>query len=391
LSATCQYGTLCCVQQYSRTTVGQKDFGVNEYQPYLGTWWRFSSYELWGTYIRPTPGASLEAYDPWPSRPSEDADEGPVPKERPQPIYQSLLQLYEEVRATPYLGATLNEGGGRKLLDWCSRYGLLGLLPHETLSVTMPARWEALDTNESVLVPVVRRFLRMPAGWSERTTRFLSLTQPRGDREVGAPLNQEEYDASIERPRVLRQDLRADDVDIETDVTSWTRFFPRVDRAEQLPFSYHVPLTDEFWSAYSEPRRDFLQAAAALSRFVEGLKRIAEDRHASEDDEALIDDAIDLLPRLLGPVAPALIRDQAGRPALGWLCGSLLSAFAIMALQDIVEGRLPQRCEVCRRYFVSRSHKAIYCSEKCRQTANKRAYRLRRAGGERRKTNGTQS
>jgi hypothetical protein len=62
----------------------------------------------------------------------------------------------------------------------------------------------------------------------------------------------------------------------------------------------------------------------------------------------------------------------------------LLSSYALMFLLDQVENRRALRCEVCVRYFVSDERRALYCSPRCRHTAQSRRYRLKRDGASRR-------
>jgi hypothetical protein len=48
-----------------------------------------------------------------------------------------------------------------------------------------------------------------------------------------------------------------------------------------------------------------------------------------------------------------------------------------MALLDLTERRRVLTCRTCGRVFVSAAYQALYCSERCRSTAQKRAYRAR--------------
>lgn len=92
-------------------------------------WWRFDEYEVVdGTHIAPAEGAELERYDPveehrqlWEGRSQDD-----------EPAYVKLA------RVDPYsIDAILN---------WCSQFGLLGILPHRTLEIHFWPRWGGIHS-----------------------------------------------------------------------------------------------------------------------------------------------------------------------------------------------------------------------------------------------------
>jgi hypothetical protein len=69
---------------------------------------------------------------PWYRRPGEP------------PPYQTLVNLTHGIAYPP------DEPGLALLLEWLARHGVLGLLPHETISVTLAPRWDrALEYDES--------------------------------------------------------------------------------------------------------------------------------------------------------------------------------------------------------------------------------------------------
>ena len=85
-----------------------------------------------------------------------------------------------------------------------------------------------------------------------------------------------------------------------------------------------------------------------------------------------------LLHTLLQDVRPMLFRDLDTRAWRGgWRAKSLLTSCAMMAYLDLVAGKRVLACEVCDKPFVSGAYQARYCSERCRNTALKRAYRGR--------------
>src|ERR1700687_2656608 len=102
-----------------------------------GNWWKFDRYELSGGMIRPARGAKLSRYDPW-----DDQDPAAPLQQDRVPAYRSLLDIVNRLR---YLESPspqnrfgrLHPRSEEELLDWCSRYGLLGLLPHDAVSITL--------------------------------------------------------------------------------------------------------------------------------------------------------------------------------------------------------------------------------------------------------------
>ena len=123
-----------------------------------GSWWRFSRYEIRDGYIRPALGARLRRYDPWKrwlktravSRRSDGSVRGATP-------YRELLELlnkleYRSVGAdspefTPaqvdMLAGPLTADSEQRILRWCARYGLLGILQHRLLQVVLSPRNDA--------------------------------------------------------------------------------------------------------------------------------------------------------------------------------------------------------------------------------------------------------
>lgn len=118
-------------------------------------WWRFTDYQIveleddsW--YIRPSPGARLEPYAWLLVEPEE-------PLSSRQKLigehYQSLLNL--------------ELGSHSAILDWCRAYGLLGILPQQTVQITLAPRWMPIfeDHWPKVLSPNQVHYIRTNLGW----------------------------------------------------------------------------------------------------------------------------------------------------------------------------------------------------------------------------------
>ena len=102
-----------------------------------GEWCRANTYEFKDGAIVPASGAKIRIYDPWAAS-RERADAGGITI----PIYQELIDVAGEVATANFRSLRPQDFDG--ILDWCSRYGLLGLLPHLVIRVRFHSTYEAL-------------------------------------------------------------------------------------------------------------------------------------------------------------------------------------------------------------------------------------------------------
>jgi hypothetical protein len=151
------------MRNYERKKAGQ----LGTRRPRLApscAWARYDSYEIREGhrdpegYIRPAPGAKLHWFDPWLDY------EAARQTTRSQPPYQSLLALADKLglaelgmdvltlEAYVYLGESqtsasrqvfpLSQTQKHSILEWCSRWGLLGILPNDFLAAKCAPRWK---------------------------------------------------------------------------------------------------------------------------------------------------------------------------------------------------------------------------------------------------------
>ncbi len=134
-----------------------------------GPWWRFDRYEVREGCVRPAPGARLEQYDPWDQyRAARDGDT------RVDPPYAALVALVGVLADDPETvvdgdAVRLGPSGEANLVRWCADYGLVGMLPHQTVLASLAPRWEtALGSGDQLMV--VRGVHRWDAyGWAATT------------------------------------------------------------------------------------------------------------------------------------------------------------------------------------------------------------------------------
>ena len=94
-------------------------------------WLRFDRYEVADGYVRPARDARVERYNPW-----DDYWAAVKPGAKRPPPYQSLLELADDLeirRGNDRLWLTPDNVAA--LIAWCSEHGLLGWLPHSSISL----------------------------------------------------------------------------------------------------------------------------------------------------------------------------------------------------------------------------------------------------------------
>lgn len=357
-------------------------------------WCRFSRYEIRGGCIRPAEGARGQAYDPseayWQARRG-----GPGEWRRPaQGPHDELLGLVDALELRPSGESppfALRAESEAKLLEWCSRHGLLGILPHRTIMATIHEE-PRKHLHPGMLWSVERRYLWHGGrwivvwnsqSWARRRGTLVPVdphpeqvsVPPRG-RRLERALAGARLSSSLTwpRPRVVLADLDGADVTEEPLGRTWARFFPDVPPKQRETYPYPVPLTKSFWQQYAEPIEAFVEGALALRTAVNALKASAEA--GQREGRAA-------LAALLAPITIGTADEERG-PC--WASPSLLATFAMMFDQDRRSGRRPLGCDVCGRVFLSGVGAARYCSETCRHTAQKRRWRAKQRRPRRRRT-----
>lgn len=365
------------------------------YRPEAGLWWRFSEYQvvaahpgsgsgkadvvnaydprMAGEIIVPVPGASLEIYDPF-----QLSDQ--------EPPYQSLARLAQEVDFDS--SGRLREGGAARLVAWCNRFGLLGIVPQTYLSLWGRQDYSRHEEEENVTEaePI----------WSHVRGNGEWLT-------VQGPVPAMEYDypndglrlASFERMAPFFPGLHPQE---GADVPLRQRFLVLPD----------PPLSAPFWHVYGEPVVRFMEWARGMRDALSDLTTISpavltqlmwrdpydEEGNLISDEATRLEASLELLNWLTGSIAPVLTvypfdanilhpdSWSRGEPELRqvWTFPSLLAAMAWMIVRDIKGSRRVYLCANCGTPFTSSSPKAGYCSVKCRNTAQKRRQRERKKG-----------
>ena len=350
-------------------------------EPYgvaVGRWWRFEQYEVRDGVIRPVDGASLEPYDPWtPYREARAGNSG-------RPPYGSLLDLVQDTKFQPRPGpGQLSEPmpqSEKKLLAWCGANGLLGVLPHQAVMVTLAPRREPLEGNQAVLVPTQLQHSRTNEGWVtfDRMVHDARLGSVRNQpKRRGELIPPDDAPRGWPQPGALIQPLGMSVYREERFSKTWSRFFPDVSVEQTETHKYPRPLTKEFWRCYAEPAEDFVEAARLLLNAINNLGTAKSLADAADSDPEKIRTGMDDLHSLVRTVSPAIVPMPDGALRQEWISTSLLGSLAMMALLDLTEGRRILTCESCGKLFVTTAYQARYCSSTCRFRIQKQRHRAK--------------
>ena len=98
---------------------------------------------------------------------------------------------------------------------------------------------------------------------------------------------------------------------------------------------------------------------------------------ANASDVKLARQGMKLINSLVAGVSVIALPSQEGPIRQRWVSPSLLGSLAMMALLDLSELRRVLPCENCRQVFVTESYQQKFCSERCRNTAQKRRQRAK--------------
>jgi hypothetical protein len=300
-----------------------------------GKWVRFTRYHLVGDSLQPASGVRGEKYDPFEEH-SKTRDSGKV-----QTPYGALIAA---ARAVPESGWRSKPASLEGIIDWCNRFGLLGLLPHRALlivkEITTTHLYEDDETGEEEFDHVSGvMYSRSWLGW--KTWKIADLNGVDGLRAG-----------------VLWKDISTSVVHLRP-LSVLTPFSNSPDPDQ--------PLTGRFWLNYREPVDEFVQAAKLLARGIESIAR-----RATEADGIVV----------LNTLAEGA-HQEIGRPTGGktfqirWRSPSLLSALATMALLDLLNAQRVLICACCKAPFISTHYQSKFCSTQCRHRCGKREQRKR--------------
>ena len=322
--------------------------------PMRSEWVRFESYEIRGGYIRPTADAlrkGPQRYDPW--KQHAEAVEGRDDRRRMalglDRLGNSLIERGESLRwfEDPSPLTTESE---KAVIDWCNQYGLLGLLPHQSLSITLHPIYSAVAGSPGWAFPVLETWVRAGTEWHGTSMRELPVPETKGRRK-GLPVPPSDVPTYWKSAGALMKDLDGNP-EWRTLEDSWGRFFPDVPLIERKRFPYPIPYDNEFWQLYSEPLFDFVEAARLLSNCGKAV---------SESDQAR-----SALNALAEPVATTLTKEK-GALVQVFESPSLLGDLATMMIATSTKNRIGS-CDECGQPFATPRYQRRFCCDNCANT-----------------------
>ncbi len=342
-------------------------------------WWRFKSYELVDGFIRPREGAKLETFDPW----QEMSDNG-------KPPYLTLTRLVESLSiSSDGTEIKIAKSSEKELLDWCCRFGLLGLLPQQVLMFVLAPRWELVNNPfDMTLVPTQRCYLRTSMEWAGSRAVYEGKTA--GRRRADQVVFFEKLPDRFQQPGVLFQDLSTGEIKQKSFTEAWRTFFPYLTAQEREAFRYPVPPSEAFWRMYAEPFSSFWKVATLFRETVEVLgypkdnrtKSVVELDEGVELDKAKVDplelmQGHRILCRLLESISPGFGLEN-DRWQQVWPCNSLLAAFALMYVHDLTsQNKYIRSCKMCSHLFTTSAWRGRFCTDACRWKMQKKIQRAR--------------
>lgn len=389
-----------------------------------GKWWRFSDYEIVDGSIRPAPGAELQEYSPWLDYEGSRTRGGGAVLP-----YQALLTLLQELDFRPTATAqpvqlkelfsySPTQQAGEKIVSWCRRYGLLGLLTQECSEIVLPIGLRAdCGSHRGPFVEAeVKIYSRTPYGW---VTQVATVREAEGEdaltlinRLVGLGFLTSDHPTQpmTFTGRITDWEARESTIDLkamreygppgfreatyqESGAGRWIGYgelyssFRSMSFKEFRDYPLPLPLSREFWLGYTEPVFAIVHAAAWLRQALLKIKTMEEGTPTAQDGEEpkaagehdreeMAWEGAGMLANLTGTVSPVLAYDDTRQHfRLGWIFPSLLSSLAMMITQDLAEDHTLHICEVCGAPFISSAYQALYCSSRCRFRMQKRRQR----------------
>lgn len=360
----------------------------------FGWWWRATDYVVSGKYVRPAPACGIERYDPWDCF---AADEFAETETLSRPPHEELLGLIQRFNFEPRPGpgpiVKPDETSANELAAWCSRYGLLGILPHHALQIALLPRWLPYKSEPTTLVPSQIVYARTAAGWS---TFIHQIATPRWrirddhPTKTGMPISP--FDKDLKKrlitknwpsAGVIMRELRTGMIYTLSLSEMRERYFPDVPAAEAETYFYPAPTSEKFWRSYAEPIWDFVEISKTLTQAISVLGRREPLKSADPKAREVVQVALDRLHDIVGHVSPCLSPnpDDDGSFRQDWCSTSLIGTLGMMCLLDLRGTKWTMVCanDKCKTMVFTKAYQRRYCSPRCQRTVAKRRYRKKQA------------
>jgi len=318
-------------------------------KPAAMKWARCSEYEIADGKIRPARGASVDFYDPWHDYRPQTTSHG---QGGPHVELLRLVRKIEPPRSVPLVGPPtlgwlfdldkrLRPEDEERILQWCRRWGLLGLWHQQTLQVNLgPKVREAPPWSTGENASVLSGYTSANGAWEEYE-QLIPFPELEGhDKADWGMLIEDHWESDVTPAMIYRVGLTSP-LYMERELESGD------------PQTH--PLSEWFWRFHSEEVLDMWEAMTEIASAIEN--------GAPET--------------LLGTAKPTLVRAEGGVWTTAWACPSLIAMLGAMAFTDRIGGRAIRYCDHCGLPFVAEDPRQRYCAppEPCKGTAKKRRQR----------------
>ena len=303
------------------------------------TWWKFDRYFIERGNVLPAPGAQIQPASPWGDYHASQTNFGQSREQESEgqrPPYLDLLELariseshLEDLVRTQHTDGVIPPEIEERLLAFCMKHGLLGLLHH---SVVQLARPESRRT-----------WYREGGIWTLDATTLTAGLVPCLLR--------------LRNQAIVRVGFE----DLRRDYFNTSKLGP-----DPIPH----PVSQEFFEYYTESALDILFHAYGF-------------RHAIEVEWSQ-NKSLDGCNELMSGVSTQFHLEE-GQLVQEPVYASLLAAFTDMAMRDMTAGLRLGRCECCGQMLVTNYERTKYCSVQCRWRVVKQRSRSKAAAQKRTK------
>jgi len=345
--------------------------------------WRFSQYEVSADgRIQGAPGATLESFT---------LDE-PSTTEQARG-YRALFEVYElylsiRARRPDFQAALVNmvDEDSQELhhavTQWCSSYGLLGIVPHFVRSYrgwpslvirngTVGVRWKTWAAHGAGFRQGVIGIDRYSL--TDLQARLPELSRWTAQDEVEQPASVAVVEGMrLDTAQAMVFDYFSGMFFSDGSGTYLARFFPQVNSRQAESYDYPCPQSPQFWQDYSEPIEEFL-------RFTQELWSIHHELGLRGKSSAQdIAGPISRLNQLIAVLSPEVVMSPNGLLGVALVSSSLLGYLVGELLEDLRSDKLQRRCHYCEQPLTVANPKALYCPEH-REAGRKRKQRQKQA------------
>lgn len=250
---------------------------------------------------------------------------------------------------------SLSESDERRIAEWCSKFGVLGLLGARINKMTLRPRFRVVEEPRRLIAAVTVDYVRSPVGWrkTERWPEAFAVDATSADL-IGtmAP------DPAISG--IDQRDLFGRRQDRRIRLSEVAGAFPSIPRESFAEFDVPMFSSREFCEMYAEPARKFFEAARYLVKVMDQL---------TSDDRAEVfwgESNVTAIARGCMP--------QVSKGCLLFRAHSMFECLAMRVAWDHTHGwnLLPcqnHRCPNGGWFTPSRPNHDTYCDPKCRKSA----------------------